>query len=46
MIWKLGCYLSFLVASLNRTVVRRESSGFMRARKSLINLDKKVPVSN
>jgi len=43
-IWRLGYYLSFWDASLARTVVRRESSGFMRAWKSLINLDNKVPV--
>jgi len=46
MVWRLGYYLSFLDASLARTVVRRESNGFMRAWKSLINLDNKVPVSN
>jgi len=46
MIWRLGYYLSFWAASLARTIVRRESNGFMIAWKSLIHLDNKVPVSN
>lgn len=46
MIWRLGYYLSFWAASLARTVVKRESNGFMIVWKSLINFDNKVPVSN